>query len=1300
MGAQRLLPFALSFILLLDFPLGLQAQLNRGSLEGVVTDPQGAVIPNVDVGVTSVERNETQSTKTNSAGYYRVEALIPGKYNAHFVAPGFSPVDITNIDLPAGQLIRVDTTLKVGQVLQQLEVRATPALVETSAANFSTTIGASTVEQIPLAGRDLQQLVFLFPGVNSTAGPPGSSFGFNSEYGTFPDPTHAMGSDLSVNGGQSGANAWYLDGNLNLSGLAENVAVGPSPDAVSEFQVIGEAFAAEYGRTGGAAFNVVLKSGTNKLHGDIYEYIRNDATDARNPFTSVSATGQEIKSRQLRFNNFGGTLGGPVVLPHVYNGKDKTFFFFSWDTSILHLTGTQTYTVPTPLMRQGNFSEDPNAAYGLWDAFSTQGPDSSGVFARSAFGTPLTANGCTGYLRKNADGTTTAVNPTATTCGFANQLPASRLDPVAMFYMNSFPAPNYLNPLSSCPLAAGGAYQTCSNFLGTNASSQSTNNLSIKIDHQWSNKSKIFGEWLYNPTTYNNYRVPWTGPTFPWSGAGFRSNYDFNLANQIIAIGNTYTFSPTFVNDFRASFSRAAMTTHPQHPYPDSITSQTQVQQVLAPSQIPEDPYFPIPSFSVNTPSGGNASFGPPNWVNMLTGSEAFTILDNVTKIIGKHTMKTGFLYRLEYSWYESGYGTNFTFNADNSVNPILGLGGGSGLEQFMLGAVGTSGRDGDSGLMFQPYLRNRYWGFYWQDDYRVTPRLTLNFGLRYDIYGMFKIRQHPMSNFCLGCPNSLTGLPGEVIYEGDPQLPANHDIFPANKGDFGPRFNFAWTPFADHKTIIRGGYDIFYSNAYQSAIAPGQSPSNFPGWSPEYDWNGSWTPNQCAPLTGVCASFPLGDTTTNKAELTVPPRSSGFPAVHRDPLLGIGYLQFMSPVSHDPMVQMWSLQVERELPSNFMVSVGYVGNHGTHLAGEPFRNFNYVPTSDRLKYKTDINTIVPITSVYSGKTAAELETVYGTSQLPLGTLLKPYPFTGAISGLVNVSSLDGATIYDAMNLKIQKRFSQGLQFTAAYTVSKKITNAMTTQLGWSVVDPIHAVGGLGGRSGVVGTSGYYQDPDNKKVDRAVAADDIPQILNIAGSYQLPFGAGRKYLNQKGPLNVLFGGWLLTGNFNAESGLPLPISCPGNQITSRCDLIGDPHFAGGRTKEQQIAQWINPAAFAPAYGTDQTFWANYSPTDPRAWQFGTMGPRLANMRAPGFWNVDTSLSKQFHFTEATYLEFRWEAFNALNHQNPGFPNTTFCLPPLSNGTTDLVHQAGCSFGRITNIQTDPRAMQFALKFYW
>jgi Carboxypeptidase regulatory-like domain len=1283
----------------------LYGAINRGTIQGTITDPQGAAVPGAIVVVTNVNTNVSARLTTNSVGFYLAEQLVPGTYSVRVTATGFQVLSISNLTVTAGVTSTVNGQLKLGATTQTIQVTGTPALVQTSSSNFSSTVGTGTLSKLALAGRDIQQLVFLFPGVNSTAGPPGSNFGFNSQYGSFPDATHTMGSQLSVNGGQAGANSWYLDGNLDLSGLAENLAVNPSPDSVAEFQVISGGLAPQYGRTGGGVFNMVLKSGTNQLHGNLYEYDRNNYFNARNPFTSVGTSGA-LHTRQLRYNDFGGTLGGPVVLPHIYNGKDKTFFFFSWDTSILHLIGPGVYTVPTPLMSQGNFSEDPNTQYGLWDPYTTQGPDSNGEFARSMFGTPLVPNGCTGYLQANSNGTTTAVNPTTQTCNPTNSLPLNRLDPVAMFFMKSFPQPNYLDPLSNCPIASGGGYRTCNNFLGTVGSSEDTNNSSIKIDETLGNKNSIFGEWLWTPMVYRNYRVPWTGPTFPWGSTGFGSNYDVNQTSQIVALGDTYVFSPTFVNELRVSWSRQAITTNPLHPYPDSISAQSQVQQVLAPSQIPEDPYFPIPRMNITPPSGGGITFGPPNWVNMFTGSEAFTILDDITKVIGRHTMKAGFMYRPERSWYDSGYGTNFSFNGSINRNPITGLGGGAGLAQFMLGAACSGGRCVTGGLMFQPTMRNRTWGFYWQDEYHVTPHFTLTYGLRYDIFGTFRLNQHPQDNLCLDCANSQTGLPGKIIYEGkDPGFPLNSDFFPPNWNDIAPRINFAWTPFGDQKTVIRGGYNMFYSNAFQAEMSPGQTPSNIPGWSPEYDWNGSWFPNQCAPFTGQCVSFPLSDTTTDKATLTTPPRGTGFPAKNYDPLLGFPYLQFVAPVDHDPVVQMWTLQVQRQLPGNFMVSVGYVGNHGTHLMGDTFHNFNYVHTNDVLKYKTQLGAVVPITSVYSGQTAAELASVYGSSQLPLSTLLTPWPFFGAVSGLVSAGKFDGATAYNGLNVRVQKRFSHGLDFIAVYTWSKKINNAMTDELGgWEVVTPLtwNRPGGTGGRAGALGGlgGGSFQDPDNTKLDRAIAKDDVPNMFNLAGTYQLPFGVGRRFVNRKGLLNWVLGGWELTGNFNAESGVPLSISCPANELTNRCDLIGNPNFSGSRTRTEQIADWINPAAFAPPFGTDQAVWSNYDPTASYAWQWGTMGPQIGTLRSPGFWTLDNSLDKTFHISESKYFLLRWEMFNTFNHQNLGFPNTSFCLPPGPNGETNLVQQAGCSFGRITNIATDPRSMEFAMKFYW
>jgi len=1208
-----------------------------------------------------------------------------------FAAKGFSTLELNDLDVPAGKVTRADTQLRVDATRQTVQVTAEAPLIDTGASNFSTTLETRTIEEMPVAGRDMMQLVFLMPGINSVSGPPGSNFGFNSQFGTFPDPTSALGSNLSVNGGQAGANAWYLDGNLNLSSFAENVAVNPSPDAVQEFQAITNAFAAEYSRTGGAVFSVVLKSGTNSPHGNLYEFLRNDFTNARNPFTSIDSNGNLIKDRQLRYNNFGGTFGGPVYVPKIYNGKDRTFFFFSMDPRILHLQGQQSFTVPTARMRQGDFSEDPNAAqYGIWDPFSTVGPNSQGLFARTAFGTPVPGNpfgngGCT-----NAAVEQGASNGKPT-CNFSTQIPASRLDPVAMFFMNSFPMPNYNDPRSSCPMGKDG-FKVCGNFLGGVGTSQVSDNISLKVDHQWSPKNRWFVEWLWDPGTYRNFRVPWTGAAYPTPQVGYGTHQPVNFRNLIYGLGNTYNITPTTINEFRYNFSRQYVTTSGALDFLNKTAAQAQVNQELAPVKLPTTQYYPSPSFSVSSPGGGSLQFGPEAWANSAAMSEAHNITDNLIKIVGKHTLKTGFLYRLEHGTWDSSTPTGISFGGGIVNDPTTSLGGGGGLAQFMLGAVGNG--DGNyTGLYFGPYIRWRYWGFYAQDDYRITSNFTVNLGLRWDFYGWPKARSwRPNANFCLSCLNPLTGLKGKMIYEGDPEYPRGSDLYPTNKDDIGPRANFSWAPFHDQKTVIRGGYNIFTSNAVNAGNSPGQFASE--GWQTGNYWTKSFYPDQCANYSNQCVAFPLSDTSTNKSLLTFPAFTGDIPARHHDQLLGTSVLLMPRP-SHDPIVQMWGLEVQRELPGNVMINLGYMGNHGTHLFGEPFRNLSYVHTADKIKYKTGINATVPITNYFSGTTAAALEQVYGGPTVQLGTLLSDYPFYS-----IPAKMYDGASIYHGLNVRVEKRYSHGLNFIVAYTHGKKITNSSYANMAAYLLDAIHGSASQGlGRTLQAFGGASYQNPDSRK-DRTIAVDDVANMFNAAVAYELPVGYGKPFLNRKGITDGILGGWKLTSNFNAQGGLPLSIGCPGDQLTSRCNLIGDPNFQGSRSKAQRIAQWINPAAFQPPFGGDQTFWANYDPNDPRAYQFGSAGAQLPFLRAPGFWNLDTSLTKEFHITERKFFQFRWEAFNALNHQNLGYPNTSFCLPPTSDGTTDLVHQAGCSFGRITNVQTDPRAMEFALKFFF
>ncbi len=295
---------------------------------------------------------------------------------------------------------------------------------------------------------------------------------------------------------------------------------------VSEFQAVTNGFAAEYGRNAGAVFNVVLKSGTNHLHGNLYEYKRNSFFHARDPFAQLDAQGHELFHHSVNWNQFGGTLGGPVYLPRFYNGKNRTFFFASWDLSLLHETIPTVHTVPTIRQRMNDLSEDPNVAqFGIYDPMTTVFNPNTSLFNRQPFFNP--------------DGS------------LGTSIPNNRLDPVAVWYLNQYPLPNYLDPRQQ-DATAGGCLNLCNNFRADVGSGQTTHNATIKIDHQINDKNKFFAEWLFNPTHYTNLKLPWKGATSPIGGVV--AQHPYWLVNQNAGVENTTTFSPTVVNDFQFRF--------------------------------------------------------------------------------------------------------------------------------------------------------------------------------------------------------------------------------------------------------------------------------------------------------------------------------------------------------------------------------------------------------------------------------------------------------------------------------------------------------------------------------------------------------------------------------------------------------------------------------------------------------------------------------------------------------------------------------------------------------------------------
>jgi hypothetical protein len=606
----------------------------------------------------------------------------------------------------------------------------------------------------------------------------------------------------------------------------------------------------------------------------------------------------------------------------------------------------------------------------------------------------------------------------------------------------------------------------------------------------------------------------------------------------------------------------------------------------------------------------------------------------------------------------------------------------------------------GSSGyVVHSPYQANNEWGLYGQDDFRVTPNVTLNYGLRWDIFQWPCERHDDVANWDLNAMNPDVPFKGRLVYFGTPLHPSCHP-FPAHLNDLGPRFGFAWSPFANHKTVIRGGYGMIYSDLFETLIAPQDGFASQTAFSQSFAYNGDFT--------GQRPAFKL----SNGAPPTSIP-SINLQRQQDAQFLGVGG-GGMFRGSKDPYVEQWSFFIERQLPKDMMLSVGYVGTHGTHLIGDSFRQLDYVPTATRLKLRGNINNPIP--------TNAALGPIYGCPadptipnevDCPAYIALLPYPQYPSITDTV---SGDGFNDYNSFQMRFEKRYSQGLDLLAAYTAQKNIVSANLGLTAEGNLSPTTLGGRALGRSSFVrgGFNGSgVENLDDRNAYIALAPDDIPQILNLAATYELPVGAGKRFLSHGGALSKILGGWTLTQNWNFQSGVPLGFTAPCNAISCTPNLIGNPSAGrGGKTRSQLENQWFNPNAFEAPFGSNPTVIQevttglapdgtplNFNTLDPW-WQFGNAGFRLPLGRAPGFWNSDMALTKDFHFSESRYLEFQWQVFNAFNHQNLGIPDTNWCLPPGPNGQIDAVHQAVCNFGLIDNVQTDPRAMEFGLKFSW
>jgi hypothetical protein len=862
-------------------------------ITGRVTDPSGAVVPAAQVTITNVETGSHYGLRTNADGYFTAARLDPGKYRAEVKAPGFKPVLRNGIALQVEQVARVDFMLEVGNMTEQVEVSGTAPLVESETSSIGQVINNKSIVEMPLNGRNTWDLSKL-----SGATAYISAIG---DAGEIPV--------VSMAGSRTKSQELFLDGgSVQKSGLATAQAeLEPMVDAVEEFKVVTNNYAAEYGRSAAGVFVAVTKSGTNQFRGDAFEFFRNSAMDARNFFSAAKAP--------LHYNQFGGTLGGPIR-------KDKTHFFAALETTKSATGSTSILTLPTAAEKAGDFSGLLNAqgkVIPIYNPFTTRAnPAAAGQFLRDPFPN--------------------------------NIIPANLLDPVAVKASSYYPAPN-----------AAGTITGASNYNVNLAAMRTQYHGTMRVDHIINDNNRVYVRYVmqhnYTPQA-NVYPEPAA------SGIGPVTR-DINNVAQTYLASWVHTFSPTVLNDLKFNGTyQIRDITHAS--YNGNWPSK------LGLTGVGEE------SFPVLTPQGFNA-LGSANVFRAQT-NPYWQLLENLSYFRGSHSFKFGFEYRAQTTTdqFDTAPAGNFTF-------PVQGTGlpgnaaTGSGYASFLVGFVGNMT------LTKAAPFRMHNWAMagYFQDDWKVSPRLTLNLGVRYDVETGRVADQDMQSSFDMGQINPAAGVPGVVTFAGVNGTPNSN--FYADKNNIAPRFGFAWRPFADEKTVVRGGFGVFYGNPDDQ----GFNNSAVLGFATQA--------LLVSPDANVTPAFYL---------------QGGVPGVHapgpqdRTPAFGIGSgVDFYQRERASPYSMQSNVGIQHEIHS-FLISGQYIGNLGRKLTAGNL-TLNQIPPS------------------LLGK-SSNLQS------------LRPFPqFTGVTLDSPNL----GSSSYHAFLLRIERRYRNGLQLLFNYTFSKMMDN-------------------------------------------------------------------------------------------------------------------------------------------------------------------------------------------------------------------------------------------------------------------
>lgn len=1267
--AKKLLQTAFALLLMMVGCFSVaHAQSSRGELAGNVTDATGAIIPGATVTAVNEATGGKNETKSSSAGSYRFSAIPIGAYTVTVTAPGFAIESSTGVQVQINSTTALNVMLKAGGATDIVTVDASGLRLESESSDISGTISNKQIEDLPLALaqgvgglRSPETFVFLLPGTTG----PGSGTSGNSGNGVF---------FSRLSGGQAYGAEVLLDGasiqrSENGSSFDET---SPSIEALQEFKVTTSTPQAEFGRTTAGIESFSTKTGTNSFHGNAYLLFKNRALDANSWFNDayastlcvgVSEINCPYKKGQDSKYDYGGVFSGPVRIPKLYNGRDRTFFLFAFEKYQLHQSFPVQSTVPTAAERTGDFTD------------ILGGPIPANL-------APYNVNPCTGeqvYYNEIFDPSTDRPGPAPgqycrSSFATTNVIPQSQLSPAAQKLIAGLPLPNQPGT-SNAPFPSYNNYAVSGNVPTTNTT------YTIRIDQNFGTRSKIFAS--YN--TRENFHL--TGaPDFPapFNNSGFVQDFTTHYTRG----GWDYTFGPTVLNHLNLGYNRTN-SINLGAGFNSPLANAANISGLLA-------PFFPILNFigPENVSSLGQQQNGQ----NIDNGIRAS---DSVNWEKGRNSFKFGVDVRFQ-QYSVINYNTDYlNFYRDQTAVQNFGpqfLYDGSTVASFLVGNVGDSGQ---TVFNDHPRWNSHYLAGFAQDDIKFSNNLTVNLGIRYDVDMPRHEALNRTSTLSLTAPDPAAGgLPGALVFGAN--CHCNTAWASTWYKDIAPRVGFAYVlPGTNGKAVIRGGGAIIYGplqyNDFGGATAAGYTQGR--------------SPLRVNPDRGTFGrSFQLDSGFKNADGSAV----NFAPSLDPGQLTG-GVGQFyavggevITPQDGRPsMTDNWSLQLQDEIAQDLLFKVGYIGQVAQNLRSGDLTNYNnisksYFALGDRLN---SAQFYIP-----EGGANYGVKAPYSTFAGNLGQALRPFPQYDFIQGDCCLENL-GHSSYEAMVVSLERRFRQGFNLQASYTWSKSLTDADSTI-------PFSYVSGNQLEQG--------QDNSNLRLEKAVSVQNIPQTLSVSYLYQLPFGKNRKFLNNNRLLDLLFGGLEIGGIQRYQTGQNISFGCAsGIPYYQNCISFTEGPAAGGTHNYTSAAfkrnkngpnQFNGQSWFKPAYRPAGT----NGPTDPgvamsaaafidqnaegpqrsRPLDPGCGGgscsfapfslgniPRVTQaVTGPSFKSEDFSLIKDFHISDKYGFQLKAEVLDAFNRHR-------FALPNLNPSAS-----TGFGFGIPTGTDYGPRNMQLTGKF--